>query len=107
VLPYQKFKEYFMKVNYQERIDATVKELKIILSQQLTVINRQKIQALYCLKAGYSLSLKDVAERLGVHRVTVHRWLKQYIGGLSRLLKIRKSTGIPRVISSEALAGIS
>jgi len=58
-----------MKVNYQERIDATVKELKIILSQQRTVINRQKIQALYCLKAGYSLSLTDVAERLGVHRV--------------------------------------
>jgi len=51
-----------MNVNYQERIDATVKELKIILSQQLTVINRQKIQALYCLKAGYSLSLTDVAE---------------------------------------------
>ncbi|MEG5115285.1 hypothetical protein QUB60_21595 [Microcoleus sp. A2-C5] len=43
-----------MKVNYQEIIDATVKELKILLSQQ-TVIDRLKIQALYCLKAGYSL----------------------------------------------------
>lgn len=76
-----------MKVNYQERIDATVKELKIILSQQRTAINRQKIPALYCLKAGYSLSLTDVAERLGVHRVTVHRWLKKYsIGGRSGLL---------------------
>lgn len=76
-----------MKVNYQERIDATVKELKIILSQQRTVINRQKFQALYCLKACYSLSLTDVDERLGVHRVTVHRWLKKYsIGGLSGLL---------------------
>ena len=31
-----------MKVNYQERIDATVKELKIILSQQRTVINDKK-----------------------------------------------------------------
>ncbi len=57
---------------------------------------------------GYSLSLTDVAESLGVHRVTVHRWLKQYnIGGLSGLLKIRKSTGRPRVISSDVIAGIS
>jgi len=97
-----------MKVNYQERIDATVKELKIILSQQRTVINRQKIQALYCLKAGYSLSLTDVAERLGVHRVTVHRWLKKYsIGGLSGLLEIRQSTGRPRVIPSAVIAGLS
>ena len=97
-----------MKVNYQERIDATVKELKIILSQQRTAINRQKIQALYCLKAGYSLSLTDVAERLGVHRVTVHRWLKKYsIGGRSGLLEIRQSTGRPRVISSTVIAGLS
>ena len=89
-----------MNVNYQERIDATVKELKIILSQQRTVINRQKIPALYCLKAGYSLSLTDVAERLGVHRVTVHRWLKKYsMGGLSGLLEIRQSTGRPLLYS--------
>jgi putative transposase len=54
-----------MKVNYQEKIDVTVKELKILLSQQRTVINRLKIQALYCLKAGYSLipSLKNFGEK--------------------------------------------
>ena len=36
-----------MKVNYQERSDLSVEELKIILSEQRTIINRQKIQALY------------------------------------------------------------
>jgi putative transposase len=36
-----------MKVNYQERIDLSVEKLKIILSEQRTIINRQKIQALY------------------------------------------------------------
>jgi putative transposase len=41
-----------MKVNYPERIDLSVEELKIILSEQRTIINRQKIQALYWLKAG-------------------------------------------------------
>ena len=104
----QKIKGFFMKVNYQERIDATVKELKIILSQQRTVINRQKIQALYCLKAGYSLSLTDVAERLGVHRITVLRWLEQYsVGGLPELLKMRKSTGRRRVIPQAIITELS
>ena len=97
-----------MKVNYQERIDLSVGELKIILSEQRTISNRQKTQALYWLKAGYSQSLTDVAERLGVHRITVQRWLKQYnAGGLSSLLKIRKSTGRPRVIPTAVIAGIS
>jgi putative transposase len=97
-----------MKVDYQERIDLSVGELKIILSEQRTITNRQKIQALYWLKAGYSQSLTDVAERLGVHRITVHRWLKQYnAGGLSSLLKIRQSTGRPRVIPTAVIAGIS
>ena len=52
-----------MKVNYQERIDLSLGELKIILSEQRTIVNRQKIQALYWLKAGLSPSLTDVAER--------------------------------------------
>ena len=52
-----------MKVNYQERIDLSVGELKKILSEQRTIVNRQKIQALYWLKAGLSPSLTDVAER--------------------------------------------
>ncbi|MEG3988884.1 helix-turn-helix domain-containing protein [Microcoleus sp. S28C3] len=52
--------------------------------------------------------MTDVAERLGVHRVTVHRWLKKYsIGGLSRLLEIRQSTGRPRVIPLGVIAGLS
>ncbi|MEG3909554.1 helix-turn-helix domain-containing protein [Microcoleus sp. w2-18bC1] len=36
------------------------------------------MQALYWLKTGAIKSLTDVAERLGVHRITVHRCLKQY-----------------------------
>jgi putative transposase len=97
-----------MKVNYPERIDLSVEELKIILSEQRTIINRQKIQALYWLKAGWSSSLTDVAERLGVHRITVHRWLKQYsVGGLTSLLKIGKLTGRPGVIPKPIIAGLS
>ncbi|WP_333070373.1 MULTISPECIES: hypothetical protein [unclassified Microcoleus] len=50
-----------MKVNYQERIYLTADELKIILSDQRTLPNKQKIQALYWLKTGGSQSLTDVA----------------------------------------------
>ena len=97
-----------MKVDYQQRIDLSVGELKIILSEQRTITNRQKVQALYWLKAGASPSLTDVAECLGVHRITVHRWLKQYsVGGLPALLKIGKSTGRPRVIPKAIIAGLS
>ena len=97
-----------MKVNYPERIEDTVSELKIIMSQQRTVTNRQKVQALYLLKSGLSQSITNVAEVLGVHRITVQRWFKQYSEeGLSSLLKLGKSTGRPRAISSEIIAGIS
>jgi len=49
-----------------------------------------------------------IAERLGVHRITVHRWLTQYsVGGLTSLLKIGKLTGRPRVIPKAIIAGLS
>jgi len=51
-----------MKVNCQEKIDATVSDLKIIMQRQRTITNRQKVQALYWLKAGLSQSFTDVAE---------------------------------------------
>ncbi len=65
-----------MKVNYQERIEDCVTELKIIMSQQRTITNKQKVQALYLLKSGLSPSITDVAELVGVHRITVQRWFK-------------------------------
>ncbi len=97
-----------MKVNYPERIEETVTELKTIMSREGTITNRQKVQALYLLKSGSSPSITNVAELLGVHRITVQRWLKQYSeGGLSSLLKLRCSTGRPRVIPQEVIAGLS
>jgi hypothetical protein len=100
-------KDDFMKVNYQERIEDTVTELKIIMSQQRTITNRQKVQALYLLKSGWSPSITDVAELVRVHRITVLRLFKQYSeGGLSLLLKLGQSTGRPRAISSEIIAGL-
>jgi hypothetical protein len=39
---FREFKEGYMKVNYQERIDATARELKIILSEQRTITRSTK-----------------------------------------------------------------
>jgi len=97
-----------MKVNYQERIEASTTELKIIMKRQKTVTNRQKVQALYLLKSLKSQSITEVSELLGVHRITVQRWFKQYSnGGLRALLKLSRSTGRPRVIRREIVEGIS
>jgi transposase len=97
-----------MKVNYQERIDASTTELKIIMKRQKTVTNRQKVQALYLLKSLKAQSITEVSELLGVHRITVQRWFKQYSnGGLRALLKLSRSTGRPRVIRREIVEGIS
>jgi putative transposase len=60
-----------MKVNYQERIDLSVGELKIICRSKRTITRPTKNSGTLWLKAGYSPSLTDVAERLGVHRITV------------------------------------
>ena len=69
-------------------------ELKIRVGQQRTITNRQKVQTLYFFKAGSCQSITDVSERLGVHKTTVQRWLKQYNeGGMDELLKIRYSPG--------------
>ena len=44
----------------------------------------------------------------GVHRITLHRWFKQYsAGGLQEMLKIRQATGRTRLILSAVIAGIS
>jgi Transposase and inactivated derivatives len=97
-----------MKVNYQEKIEETTTELKIIIDRARIVTNRQKVQALYLLKSESSQNITHVAELLGVHKITVQRWLKQYNNGrLSSLLKLRRSTGRPRVIPSEVIAEIS
>ncbi len=60
-----------MKVNYQGRIEDAATEFKIIMLQQRTVTNKQKVQTLYLLKSGLSQCITDVAKILGVHRITV------------------------------------
>ncbi|NEP46043.1 MAG: helix-turn-helix domain-containing protein, partial [Okeania sp. SIO2H7] len=59
-------------------IEETAEELKKLLTNQKTAGGFQKIQALYLLKIGQVKTVKELALTLGVNRITVQRWLRQY-----------------------------
>jgi len=48
----REFKDGYMKVNYQEKIDATASELKIILSEQRTITRSPKNSNTLLVKVG-------------------------------------------------------
>ena len=88
-------------------IKETSSQLQEILNQQKTVTSYRKIQALYLLKSGKIKTVTDIAIALGVHRVTVQRWFKEYSDrGLESLLVVRQKAGSPQKISKIARAGL-
>ncbi|MGK7918910.1 MAG: transposase [Trichodesmium sp.] len=85
------------------KITETSNQLQDILNQQKTATSYRKIQALYLFKTGQIKTIKEIANALGVHRVSVQRWFKQYAEeGLTGLLTVKKQTGRPKAISSLA-----
>lgn len=86
-------------------IEETKAELKQILARQKNAVNYKKVQALYLMKTGQVATVKDLAELLGVHRVTVQKWFKKYKEqGIKSLLVSKKSTGRPSVVTQAALS---
>ena len=96
-----------MKVNYRAEINLTLEEIKTLLHHQKNSTKRNKIQVLYWLKNGEVETITKAAKLLGVQRITVQRWWKQYKqGGVSQLLKNPPKTGRPTAIPSEVIQGI-
>ena len=63
--------------------------LKTLLTQQKTATGKERVQALYLLKAQQVETVQHLAAVLGRNRVTVQRWLSQYrSGGLKKLLRV-------------------
>ncbi|MCH2047435.1 MAG: helix-turn-helix domain-containing protein [Trichodesmium sp. ALOHA_ZT_67] len=84
-------------------ITETVPELKTLLNHQKTVSGFQKIQALYLFKIGQVATVKELAITLGVNRITVQRWLRQYRKeGLPGLLHVKQNGGRKPAIPEEA-----
>ncbi|NEP46119.1 MULTISPECIES: helix-turn-helix domain-containing protein [unclassified Okeania] len=53
-------------------------QLQEVLTQQKTTATYRKVQALYLLKTGQIKTVKGIAQAVGVHQVSVHRWFKEY-----------------------------
>jgi len=73
-------------------IKETVAELHNLLNQQQSISSFKKIQVLYWLKTNQVKTVKEIAKKLGVHRVTVHNWLRKYREeGIIGYLKLKKT----------------
>ena len=90
--------------NYVEAIAETPEKLRKLKNQQ-TIVSLQKIQSLYLLKTGQIKTITKLATLVGVHRVTLQKWLKKSKnGGLEGLLIIKQKTGRPSQFNDKAIA---
>jgi transposase len=86
------------------KIDIVESEetLKALLLKAEKVEEKEKVQVLYWLKTKTVDSVSAIAVFLGRHRTTVQRWLTSYRqGGLEELLREKKSTGRPRLLTDK------
>lgn len=100
----------FLTYQYFEQIadgSATVSELEKRLSKSITATEREGIQMIYWLKTSLLSTRPELAKLLGRHESTITRWLALYrVGGLEKLLKVKKAPGKASKISGEILADL-
>lgn len=69
-------------------ITESVEDLKALLRTSRQKHQTQRLSVLYLLRSGQAKNRTQVAELLGVHRISVGQWLATYeTGGLEKLLK--------------------
>lgn len=91
----------------QIEIQESADELKQLRDQQKSVTSYQKLHALYLLKTQQVPQVQAVATAIGVHRVTVQKWLRRYrADGLDGLAKVRPRGGRRSLFTSAALDGL-
>ena len=75
------------------QIEENETELEALLKQSQSLKDKERLQALYLLKAK-RLKIKEIAQVVGKHRGTIHRWLAKYSqGGIDVLLSFKYSSG--------------
>ena len=75
-------------------ITESVEDLKVLLRQSTQKHQTQRLSVLYLLQSGQAKNRKQVAEMLGVHRISVGQWLETYrTQGLEKLLERRYAPG--------------
>lgn len=75
------------------QINESKAELEALLQKSKSLKDKERLQVLYLLKA-WQLKVQEVAQVVGKHRGTIHRWLSKYSqGGIEALLSFKYSPG--------------
>ena len=81
-------------------ITESVEDLKVLLRKSTQKHQTQRLSVLYLLQSGQAKNRKQVAEMLGVHRISVGQWLETYrTQGLEKLLERRYAPGRVSVLT--------
>ncbi len=88
---------------FKIEIAQSEEELKKRLQTANSGSQKEQLQMLWWLKSGQVKEQQELGKRLGRDTSTVTRWLQKYrLGGLSRLLEIKKAPGANRKINDVA-----
>lgn len=75
------------------QITQSKTELEELLQKSHNLRDKERLQVLYLLKSR-QLKVQEVAQVVGKHRGTIHRWLSKYSqGGIDALLSFKYSPG--------------
>ena len=75
------------------QINESKTGLEALLQKSQNLRDKERLQVLYLLKAK-KLKVQEVAQVVGKHRGTIHRWLSKYSqGGIDALLSFKYSSG--------------
>ena len=75
-------------------ITESAEDLKALLRKSTQAHQIRRLSALYLLRSGQAKNRTQVADLLGVHRLSVGNWFEAYeAGGLEKLLKRRYAPG--------------
>lgn len=86
-------------------ITESVQDLKVLLRKGKKKHEIQRLTALYLLKSGQAKNRVQVAERLGVDRMSVGHWLSAYeTGGLEKLLERGYAPGRVSILNEDQQA---
>ena len=86
-------------------IQESPQQLEKLMAGQKASRKFIRVQCLYLLKTGKAATITEVAELVGRHRVTVHRWLNCYQkGGVETLLGAGRILGRPPKVPVEVAA---
>ena len=86
-------------------INESPEQLENLMKEQKASRKFIRVQCLHLLKTGKATTITEVAELVGRHRVTVHRWLNCYQkGGIATLITSGSILGRPPKVSVEVAA---